>query len=350
MEMRETVERMVMVRTTGSDLQPAATGYIYKKETDGPASVIKMEETEVMDHLTKLYEEPNSYPAPIPVAAGPFYAKEDEDKAASTSSESKLIPVVENQEGDNDDHIDGIANEDYGKILGEYASDFGDYKSDFDEYLKSLGYFEDGIYNEQGGGNNYGSQGHHAYGDSENKGYGIKHNQEKGGSGDYHSEKYETFKVSGNGGHKKDHDEVDAYGNHYANEHGYNGANHKHKSGHDNDEGVKGFHKLFDKDEYKKDHDFYDGEAFKGGIHKFNDGHTHYGSDTGELKNGGSHDSGYHQNDFGKGGFHVKESKEAEDATHSAEEGGKSSNRYRGDFGAKGGRYHGKSYGFEVKH
>lgn len=340
---------MVMVRTTGSDLQPAATGFIYKKESDGPASVIKMGESEVMEHLTKIYEQPKSYTAPIPVAAGPFYSKEDEVKAASTSSESKIIPVVENQ-GDSDDQIDGIANEDYGKILGEYASDFGDYKSDFDEYLKSLGYFEDGVYHEHDGGNDYGSKDHHSHGDSENKGFGIKHSQEKGSSGDYHSDKYENFKVSGNRGQKKDDADADSFGTHYANEHGYDSADHGQKSDYDKKGAFKGFRKLFDKDEYKKDHDFYDGEAVEGGFHKLTDGHAHYGSEAAEFAKGGSRDSGYHETDFGKSGFHDKESGAEHDAAHSAEDGEDSTHHHRGDFGAKVGRFHGKSYGFNVKH
>ncbi|XP_049884538.1 uncharacterized protein LOC126379764 [Pectinophora gossypiella] len=351
MEMRETVERMVMVRTTGSDLQPAATGYIYKKDNDGPASVTKMGESEVMEHFSKMYEQPKSFAAPIPVAAGPFYVKENEDKHAALSSESKIIPVVENQE-EKDDHIDGIADEDYSKIFGEYASDFGDYKSDFDEYLKSLGYTDDGINHEDANGKDYGTQGHHEHGDSEKKGYGSKHAYEKGGSGDYQSAKYESYAVSGEGGHKKKFDDADESGNHHAQEHGYKGGDHGFKSGDSKGKAVDGFYKLFDKDEYKKDHDFYDGDAIKGGFYKFDGGHTHHGSGAGGFDKGDAHDSGHYENEFGKSGFHDKQSGEERDAGHSGEEGGESSQHYQGDFGSQGegGKHGSRSYGYEIKH
>lgn len=346
MEMKETVERMVMVRTTGSDLQPAATGYIYKKESDGAASVIKMGESEVMEHLSKVYEQPKSFEAPIPVAAGPFYGKEDEDKAASFSSESKVIPIVEVQ----DDQTDGIANENDGNVFGEYASDFGNYKSDFDEYLKSLGYFEDGLYHEHGDGKDYGEQEHRKNGDKEHEGYRTKHNFEKGGAGDYHSEKYETYHASAKGGGHKDYDDADSFGKHYANGHGYKGGDHGYKTAKSQGEAVDGFHKLFDKNEYKKDHDFYDGEALKGGFHKYDDGRAFHGSGAGKFEKGGSHDGRHEEAHFGKDDLHDKFAGEEQASGHAAKNGWESFKHLHGDFAAEDGTHDGKSYGYEIKH
>lgn len=343
MEMKETVERMVMVRTTGSDLQPAATGYIYKKENDGAASVIKMGESEVMEHLSKVYEQPKSFAAPIPVAAGPFYGKEDEDKAASFSSESKLIPVVEVQ----DDQIDGIADE---NIFGEYASDFGNYNSDFDDYLKSLGYFEDGIYREHGDGKEYGAQQRKENGGKEHKGYGTKHNFENGGAGDYHSEKYETYHASGESGGQKDYDDARSLGKYYADGHGYKGDDHGYQAGKNQGEAVNGFHKLFDKNEYKKDNDFYNGEALKGGFHKFTGGLASYGSDAGKFTKGGLHDSGHDEAHFGKDDFHDKHADDEYNSGHTAQNGGESFQHFHGDFAATGEKPNDKSYGYEIKH
>lgn len=345
MEMKETVERMVMVRTTGSDLQPAATGYIYKKESDGAASVIKMGESEVMEHLSKVYEQPKSFTAPIPVATGPFYGKEDEDKAASFSSESKVIPVVDIQ----DEQIDGIANE---NIFGEYASDFGIYNSDsdFDEYLKSLGYFEDGIYHEHEDGKEYGAQQRKETGDKERKGYGTKDNFKNGGTGDYHSEKYETYRASGESGGHKDYDDARSLGKYYANGHEYKGDDQGYQTGKSQGEALDGFHKLFDKKEFKKDHDFHDGEALKGGFHKFAGGRDYYGSDDGKFTKGDLHDSGRDEAYFGKDDFHDKLADNEYDRGHITQNGGKSFQHFHGDFAATGGKNNDKSYGYEIKH
>ncbi|KAJ8709337.1 hypothetical protein PYW07_009163 [Mythimna separata] len=351
MEMRETVERTVMVRTTGSDLQPAATGYIYKKESDGPASVVKMGESEVIEHFSKMYGKSEAYKASAPAGKGLLQdAEEDEDKAASHASEEHVKPVVENVD-EHDDPIDGIAAEDYDKIFEEYAKKYGSgYKDDFPDYLHGLGHFDHGIYHEYGGGKDYGSKGYHGYGDKGQEGYGKKHHFEKGNAGNYHSEKHEGYSVSKKGGDKSHYDTADAHGKHFAHGHGYKGDDHGHKAGHDKGEAVDGFHKVYDKNEFKKDHDFYDGEGVKGDHHKYANGHAGHGSEAGGYEKGGSHDSGHHEKGFGKGGFVAKESGDEHDAAHSAEEGGESHHYHDGKFGAKGGQHAGKSFGYEVKH
>lgn len=348
MEMRETVERMVMVRTTGSDLQPAATGYIYKKDSDGPARVVEMGEGEVMEHLAKIYDQPEAFAAPIPVAASAFYAKEeDEDKAAS-HADARIIPVVE--KGEDHDEIDGLADEDYAKMFREYASDFGDYDKDFSDYLHGLGHYEHGIYHGDGGGSDYGAKGHEAHGDKGYKGYASKHHYGKGGAGDYHTEKYESYSVSGGGGHKKGYDGADAFGNDFAEGHGYKGGDHGHKAGHSKGEEVDGYHKVFDKDEYKKDDDVYDAEKIEGGFNKFGDGHAHHGSDAGGYAKGGAGESGHDEAGFGKGGFYKEGSGDEHGAEHSSEGGGEAYSHHAGEAGGERGARGGKSYGFRIKH
>ncbi|XP_048478095.1 heavy metal-associated isoprenylated plant protein 34-like [Plutella xylostella] len=360
MEMKETVERMVMVRTTGSDLQPAATGFIYKRNSDGPAKVTKMEEDEVLEHLKKLpeglYEQPKAFKAPIPVAAGPFYAKEqDENKAASHASAAYVIPVVEAVDEDKeDDKVDGIADEDYSKIFDEYASDFDDYLEDFDDAPGYYGYddhhHDHDHYNEHGGGSDYGSEEHSAHGGKGHRDYATAHHYAKGGAGSYDKGNREGFSVSGGGGYKKDFDEGDSYGSHYASGHGYKGGDHGHKSAHSKGEETDGYHKVFAKDEFKKDHDFYDTAGLKGGFNKFANGNSFHGSDAGGFKSGGSHDSGHDEAAFGEGGFRDEGSEDEHGVAYSGESGEEAYHHRHGDFGSKGGAGDGKFYGFEVKH
>lgn len=337
MEMRETVERMVMVRTTGSDLQPAATGYIYKKESDGPASVTKMGESEVIEHFSKLYG-PTTYKA----------KEEDDDKAASHASEEVVKPVVE--AAHEDDHIDGIANEDYSKIFEEYAKQFGNYKDDFADYLHGVGHYDHGIYHGYGGGKDYGSKDYHRYGENGNEGHKKQYYFGKGGAGDYHTEKHEGYSALKEGGHKHDYDDADHHGKHYGQGHGYKGEDHGHKAGYDKGEKIDGFHKVFDKNEFKKDHDLYDGDSLKGGHHKYGSEHAAHGSDAGGYEKGESHKSGHHKGDFEKGGYVDKHSGDEKDAGHSAEESEESGHHKHRGFGVKGELNDGKSYGYAIKH
>lgn len=347
MEMRETVQRMVMVRTTGSDLQPAATGYIYKKESDGPASVIKMGETEVMEHLSKLYEEPQAYLAPVPAPKGPFHEKDDESKAASHTSEV-VKPVVEKSEDEDDGHIPGTVHEDYKKILEGYGSESGDYK-DFSDYLHGIGHYGHGLF-DHGEGSDYGLKRHHDYGDKGYKGYATNHKYGKGGAGDYHTEKYASYSVSNKGGNEKHHDEADSFGKDREQGHGYKGEDHGHKNAHSKSEEVDGYHKLFDKNEFKKDHDFFDGEKDEGKYHKYGNGHEYRGSNSGGFDEGRSQKSGHHEGRFGEGGFVDKESGDEAGTEYSGEDGHEASHYRHGLYGSKGGIHDGKSYGYEIKH
>ncbi|PZC83025.1 hypothetical protein B5X24_HaOG208892 [Helicoverpa armigera] len=352
MKMRETVERTVMVRTTGSDLQPAATGYIYKKESNGPASVVKMGESEVIEHFSKLYTKPEAFKAPLPAAAGPFYAKdEDEAKAASYTAEEHVKPVEEKTEDEHDDRIDGLAAENYDKIFEDYAKRYGSgYKDDFSDYLHGLGHFDHGIYHDFGGGKDFGAKGYYGHGDKGYEGHGKKYHYEKGEAGSYHSGKQEGYGVSKEGGLKGHYDEADGHGKHYAHGHEYKGDDHGHKAGHLKGEEVDGYHKVFDKNEYKKDKDFYDAEGLKGDHHKYEDGHASHGSGAGGYEKGESHDSGHHEKGFGRGGHVAKESGDEHDAAHSSEEDGEAHHHKGGKFGAKGEKYDSKSFAYEVKH
>lgn len=342
MEMRETVERMVMVRTTGSDLQPAATGYIYKKESDGPASVIKMGESEVIEHFSKLHGKPEAYKAPLPAAAGPFYAEEkDEDKAASEPKEEEVKPVVEKTD-EHDDHIDGIAGEDYDKIFEEYAKRYGSgYKSDFADYLHGVGHYDHGIHHDFGPGDAYDAGSYQGYGAKGDKTLGTKNYYEKGEAGDYNTEKHEGYSVSKERGHKGQYDEADDEGKLY-NE-GFKGDRH---AGHAAEDAADGYLKLYDQDQHKKDHDLFDGDSFKGGHSKYARGLAHQGPGARGYKER-VHKSGYHDSRFQKG---ESDDKNADEQNEQRSEDSADDQQDKGKFGIASNAYPGKGFGIKIKH
>ncbi|XP_026500184.2 uncharacterized protein LOC113403802 [Vanessa tameamea] len=326
MEMRETVERMVMVRTTGSDLQPAASGYIYKKKNDGKESVIEMGESEIMEQLAKLYEQPKAFGAPIPISKGLKTEEEDEKNSESQSAE-RVIPVKEKQE----DHIDGIADDDYKKIFDEYTSLYGDNKA-YDDYIRSLSHFGDGLYNGYAGDNKHDDKGY--------KGFNKKQRYGDGKAGDYHNEKYESYAYSDSdrkGDESKDHEKH--------NEHNENEDNGKKSAPGKAD--AHGFYKVFDKhdDQRQKNHKIYDNED-KIGFHKFAGGHKYHGAEDRGYDKDGSHES-RHQLHYGTSGHHDEGS--GTEADHSSEEGESSSEKH-GDYGSKVGQTAGHGYGFKIKH
>lgn len=310
MKMRETVERTVMVRTTGSDLQPAATGFIYKKQDDGEESVIEMGESEVMEQLSKLYTEPHAYVAPIPIK------KAFENKEKSKDDE-RIIPVKEKAEDDHVGHVDGIADDDYKKIFDEYNSQYGDNTS-YEDYLRSLGHVVDGYKEGYKGGSKQDDEGY--------KGYKDKNYYKNGGTGDYHNEKYESYSFSGKGSHEDSDDDADRH--HYDNRKiykGHNDANSKEKS--------DGYLNVFNKDEKYKDYGSYG-----------NDDKTFHGAGYGKD---GSHETGHHTGILIK---HDEDDKASGEHGHNQSAEDESSQGKHGDFESEGRQTTDHGYGFKIKH
>lgn len=294
MEMRETVERMVMVRTSGSDLQPAATGYIYKKKNDGEESVIKMGESEVMEQLSKYYKQPK-------------LADKKSADIKDGSKDERVIPVSE----ESDEKIDGLHDDDFKKIFEKYGVSFDDRDGD-GHYSHGLDF--DGHYYGYGG-------------DKDNKKLydNYKKHYTDGGSGDYHNEKYSSYTHSHRGKGEKESDEHDKYNND-------DEVNKQEKSDAHN-EGIR-FQKAYENDQ--KDRKLYDNDdGVKFAFYKYG-GSKYHGDDAGH-KHDDSHESG----DFGK----VHE--EIHGAKNSAEEqDDKKPDYYKTD----GGKTHDNSYGFKINH
>lgn len=328
MEMEETVERMVMVRTTGSDLQPAATGYIYKKKNDGKESVIEMGESEVMEHLSKLYEQPPAFAAPIPITKGRSLAKDEDDTESETHSEERIIPVKEKQE----DRVDGIVDEDYKKIFDDHLKKYGNNNA-YDDYVRSLKNFGGGLYD--------GFKGDYIHDDGGYAEYKKRHNYGNGNAGDYHNANYKSYAFSDKS-LKEGHAGAKDYKKLYRHDDHNEGYGQKSEEKDD----VLGTHKVFDKDDkQEKDHKIFDDDD-KFGFSKFTDGHE-YHEDDGGYENDDSYESGHHA-DFGEKYHHNNGSGE-NDENHSAEEKDTSS-QHHDDYGHKSRQPAGHSFGFEIKH
>lgn len=315
MKMRETVERTVMVRTSGSDLHPAATGYIYKKQNDGEEKVIRMGESEVMEELSRLYAAPKPYVLAPNKKAN--LEKIDENKAESKNDE-RIIPVKEKAEDEHNDHIDGIADDedDYKKIFDKHTAHYGENTS-YEDYLKGLGHFDDGIYKGYYGDSNEDSDGYKGY---KNQKY------YNNGAGDYQNGKYESYSYTG----KKDDDRQHYDNRNHNDADDHKGALAKQKTG--------AYYKVFSKDESYKGHGSY-GDGGKTS-HSFGDGGKHHGAGGGHDEDG-SHESGDHKH------AHSENDNDKQGSNHSAEE---SSQEKPGDFASDGGHATGNLYGYEIQH
>lgn len=302
--------------TTIGYVAPVASGFIYRNDHNGPASLIQLGAVPY-------------YPSPLPLTrplAQPLRLKalEAYDLEPAPLPYIAAKPIVEEDYEVEDDDDDEEALEEYSDKDHKHGH----------AYVK-------------GGGSDYEEKHQAAHGEKGSKGYKSSKNHAKGESGQYGKKYDEGFYSKGEGVIKSHHNEADAHGKHYNSGKGYKGGNHGHKKHASKGEEVTGYHKVFHKDEFKKDHDFYDVADNSGHFKKHGYQKEKHGSSKGAHRKGGHHKAGYNKGDFGKAGFHAKVNTDKSDHSHSVDEGNESHYKHGKNFANKGGIAHEKEYAYE---
>lgn len=300
---------MLFAAATASAVQigfdPAATSFIYRRDNNGPASLIQLG--------THGYHQPHAFAPPLPIAQP--LALEAYDLAPAPLPYIAAKPIIVQDAEDDDEE----SQEEYGDI-------------------------DPGHEYEKGAGSDYEEEHHAAHGDKGSKGYNSKGHHAKGESGHYGKEHKEGHYDENKGEKASHHNEADAHGKHHESGKNYKGGDHGHKKHFSKGEDITGYHKVFSKDEFKKDHDFYDVADNSGHYNKHGYEKGQHGSEKGGHVKGGKHTAGHVKGDFGKAGFHSKGHVDEDEAGHSAEEGHDSHYNHEEDYGKKGGSSDEKEY------
>lgn len=275
---------------------PVASGYIYRNDYNGPSSLIQLGAVPYQHPQQfaplKVEEVADLEPVPLPyVAAKPI--------------------IVEDSEDDDDDSNESSEE-------------------------------DDGDVNEAG--SEYGEKEFAAHGETGSKGYNTKDYNAEGESGQYGKEHNEGFHNEDGGENESHNDESDEHGKHYEVGDHYEGGDHGHKKHFSKGEDTTGYHKLFHKDEFKKDHHFYDVADNSGKFEKHSAGNEKHGYLKGGHKEGGSHNSGFHKGGFGKAGYHSNGLVDDAALRHAEEEAEESHYKHHEDSGENGGSGHEKQY------
>ncbi|XP_047537569.1 histidine-rich protein PFHRP-II-like [Vanessa atalanta] len=291
-----------------------ATSYVYRSDNGGPASLIQ-----VGAHG---YQQPQAFAPPLPIGQ-PLKAVEAYDLAPIPLPYVAAKPIIiEDAEEDDESSDEGSEESSEEELAGE---DVG---------------------HEVGGGSAYGEEHHAAKGEKGAKGYHSQDHHAKGIAGKYGKEHKEGYFHEAKGEKGEHHDEADAHGKHHEAGNSYKGGDHGHKKHFSKGEEVTGYHKVFHKDEFKKDHDFYDVADNSGNFKKHGSQDAHHGSEAGGHKKGGHSDSGFNKGGYGKSGFHAKGVVDEADQGHSSEEGADSHYKHHEDYGKKAGGGQEKEYAF----
>ncbi|XP_045784506.1 histidine-rich glycoprotein-like [Maniola jurtina] len=202
----------------------------------------------------------------------------------------------------------------------------------------------------QGGGDEHHGNHHAEHGGKTTKGGNSKHYVDKGQKGfrtnHLHRKEYEDEE----GLRKKHHDKASNKGHHEEEAFGSRGAHFGEKKGHKKGHKTKGFHNKYHKDEFQKEHKFYD-DLWKDGEHhrygKFNAKHASNESGKKKLHHvNGGHDYTEH----GKKGYSNKGHIDADHKGYHGNHGHEEHHQHHAEHGKKGKKNDGSQWGYAKKH
>ncbi|XP_020300329.1 stress protein DDR48-like [Pseudomyrmex gracilis] len=137
------------------------------------------------------------------------------------------------------------------------------------------------------------------------------------------------------------------YGRYDETTRGEKGSSYGETSYHKKGEKTRGFHKVYHKDEYKKQTDFYDESHKKGYFDKHASADEHHTAAEGNFKNGENHESGFDYKNIGKKGFRDKGHADSHDQAYNKEKGEDSFHKNYENYDSREDALSTKKHGYE---
>lgn len=201
----------------------------------------------------------------------------------------------------------------------------------------------------KGGGSNYGDAKESSHGEKGSTAYKTIDGYSQGAKG-LHDKQGHKEHYNEEDGHKKAHHDVAGhYGKKEEAAQGSEGASFSESSGHKKGSKTTGFHKVHHKDEYKKDHTFYDESDSKGHFNKHGNSNSQHSSEKGGFEKGGHEDGAYQQANKGVKGFKDEGKYVDQDSGYKGEEGKHTHHKDYASYDQKGEQQEGKEHGFLEK-
>lgn len=303
--------KMFFEHASKSDLEGSASGYIYQSDGKGPATIVHLGEPH--------YAEPHDF-----------------TQFVNHGYEAFLEPV---------------------KFETVNYQPFGGHFFGGDHFGGNKGYFlkgGDGLFGGEGAGKFLVQKGHENneefyHGGGEKGGKGYKDNEEfnKELIKKLHDSNEEGYKKQAGGNKKNQFEEGEKFEDVKQAKKGEEGENFSAKKSHKKGQKTTGFHNVYHKDEYKKEHSFFDESDDDGHHAEFGANHEAHGASGGGYKKEGSLNGGHHRDEYLKKGDFQKGDFEGFAKGFRDSEGGKKYYGSSDEFGSKGGKHQAKDFGFE---
>lgn len=203
---------------------------------------------------------------------------------------------------------------------------------------------------EEAKGSSYGEEHHGKKGEKGVKGYDSKHALTKGSKGSYGKEDHEhRYGQDGDRKHSY-HDEGSHYHDHHAAAKRTKGGKHHEKKHHKKGSKTTGYHNVYHKDEYKKEHIFYDTADHQGQFRKYGSAHQHHSDETGKQASGGHEDRAHQDSSYKRAGSKQQGKYDEHHADHKHHHGQDEYERTGSAYGQKHGHEGAAERGYKIIH
>lgn len=275
------MEKMVMERARMEDQESSATGYTYSSGSPQYAKAIKVEVPYAFGYV------------PVP-----------------SSYQYQFLPVV-------DDTLHYVP-----KVHEDAQFSAYGYPSAMDEIeanKKKYGYGKPWKYGSEGFKKE--SENKASQGEKGDKGYKKVLGWDKGSKGHVDKELQKGWYGAGGGNKQGHYDEGQYWLAKEEEGKGEKGGKFKAAKGHKKGAKTNGYHKVYNKDEYKKDHEFYDHADKKGFFNKYGNFDQNHSKGESGFEKGGHENYGHYADGKGKKGYYNKGHYDGEDKGHKAARG-----------------------------
>ncbi|RZC40206.1 hornerin-like [Asbolus verrucosus] len=201
----------------------------------------------------------------------------------------------------------------------------------------------------KGGGSSFSDASQNSHGEKGSAGYKSVQEYDKGSQGKHDNQAHKEH-YSEEGGNKAAHQEVGAhYGKKEEAAKGSEGASFSQSDSHKKGSKTTGFHRVHHKDEYKKDHTFYDESDSRGHFSKHGDFNAHHANEKGAFEKGGREEGAYQAGEHGEKGFLDKGKYVDQNSGYKGEEGKEAHYKDFQEYAKKGEQLASKEHGFIKK-
>ncbi|CAH0560402.1 unnamed protein product [Brassicogethes aeneus] len=305
----KSMEIVYMKKSQLDDQASSASGYSYQAVSGNPAifTAYSADDTDFEKYKdSDNYKEFVNFGYP-PITVGKFVVNNGPPQLLPLEI-IKPQPILMDSYGRPVTHQDYSAGYDNGNVLVNDhlpSTKYEEYDLDKDssKYLKEHG-------------NRYNGEQFSSKGEKGQSGYDNYDGFEKELKGQYGKQGKKAYYNEEGGDKKADYDVASNYEDKHKSVNENKGESFKQAKGHKKGSKTTGinicflfvsrFHKVYHKDEYKKDHSFYDESDANGYYNKYGNSKGEHSKENGGYHSGGKYSKGYKESDYGKKGFSDK--------------------------------------------